>query len=389
VSRIREKVRFFRESHRTAFGFCGLLTICGLIYIGLWSGVFNVPFLTGVTNYRGFSLTVRREMDLHVFLGGVAVAWSPTGSKLAIASNYGGTLSIWDAGGNKEYEITHIGGGGPVLGHSLGFIENDSHLVFSPRGDAAKDESINIFNLKNGGTVTHITGPEPGKEEVFNKAQHFSLTSDKILLLMSTNVFSAYKENLVVYSTKSWEITHTKNVRGSVESVSVCGDSHLVAVGTSVGEESIFDLDSGDILGTSKPFSGTGFESASVFSVACSPKGDFFFGGSFGSWSAPLASDADNRLAGPATVRRSSDNALVASIQAVHPPILQATWDPKGRYVAFIDSVGFLYIWEPLSPDAGYEKIDLGGKSFSLAANPDGTQIAVTTGQGVRIFSVK
>jgi hypothetical protein len=110
---------------------------------GLMAGAAILIGCTGVppapTKQAGAaSLDVREEFDLctpGLFRGrpgaAVAVTWSPDGSALAAASNYGGVLSVWDRAGHPINQIKRAGGG-PNLEGSLAFINGSSQLVFSP-----------------------------------------------------------------------------------------------------------------------------------------------------------------------------------------------------------------------------------------------------------------
>jgi hypothetical protein len=84
---------------------------------------------------------------------------------------------------------------------------------------------------------------------------------------------------------------------------------------------------------------------------------------------------------------RVKDHAQIGSLAVGELPIRQAKWDPKGRFVAFIDGSRGLFLWAPWAHE-GYQRIELPSLSLSLAIAPDGSAIAVTTDKGVRVFSV-
>ena len=84
---------------------------------------------------------------------------------------------------------------------------------------------------------------------------------------------------------------------------------------------------------------------------------------------------------------RVKDGAQIASFSAARGPIRQAMWDPKGRFVAFVDGDRGLFLWAPWA-DTSYKKVDLPSKTLSLAVAPDGRRMAVTTDHGVRVYSI-
>jgi len=88
----------------------------------------------------------------------------------------------------------------------------------------------------------------------------------------------------------------------------------------------------------------------------------------------------------PVRVFRIQDGVRIASFSGARAPIRQAKWDPKGRYVAFVDSGDGLFLWVPSTRSV--EKVPVPGASLSLDIAPDGDRIAVTTNKGISVYSV-
>src|SRR5207302_1274967 len=108
-----------------------------------------------------FSVEVVPQIDLPTPGAGVAVAWSEDGSRVAVASDYGSVLSIWDRSGQLVNRIRRDGGG-PTLEGSLAFVENSSKLVFPPPG-AANSGRLVILDSLSGATITEIRAYEDSK----------------------------------------------------------------------------------------------------------------------------------------------------------------------------------------------------------------------------------
>lgn len=364
------------------------------VAIGLWTEVINVPFLTGREKFGEFSLKVHRERYLYGFLGGFAANWSSDGSELAVVNNWGSTLTVWDNAGHKLGERTRAGGGGPYLSRSVSFVQDNYHLVVEPVAGGMENEAFSVWNTSPWQLVARVVGPNLTVRSA-NKAEQFVLSPDGGLLLMTTGRPNSHIKdtipNVAIYRTDDWQLLHTINFPGIVWAVSMCADGQSAVLGASDGQGALVNLTTGEISNTFRPFHGSILDSAGVNAVACSPHGEFIFGGVQSPKSTPPVPstlEIGNKSAGPATVMRVSDGATVASIYDVRTPIQQAVWDPKGRYVAFIDDRR-LVVWQPLATSTGYERIDLGGPTFSLAVSPDGEHIAATTGSGVRIFSIE
>ena len=89
----------------------------------------------------------------------------------------------------------------------------------------------------------------------------------------------------------------------------------------------------------------------------------------------------------PVRIFRTEGGQLVASFPMTNEAE-QAVWDPRGRYVAFVDNKRDLIIWRPFAATLSYEKITLPSDGYALAISPDGSAIAATTETGVIVFDV-
>lgn len=98
----------------------------------------------------------------------------------------------------------------------------------------------------------------------------------------------------------------------------------------------------------------------------------------------------DNSMSSTEAARmfRVKDGAWIASFAAARGPIRQAKWDPRGRYVAFVDNHGGLFFWAPLWKNHSYQRVDLRTRTLTLSISPDGDRVAVTTDTGARVYTI-
>jgi WD40 repeat protein len=366
---------------------CAILGFSFALYLLAASNVMYIPVISSEKVYAQPLVRAHIERDLRTRFGAVALAWSPGDAKLAVAADYGDTLSIWNSAGVKEVEIRHLGGG-PILTRSLSFLSDQSHLLFTPGRSTEDQDALVVYDVGSGNVAMHI----PVSPNDFGRSRGFSLNNkESILASIGSSRPNSYN-NVYIYSGKTLEARNSVPIDGIVWSVSVCADGKTTVVGTSNGEVLLFASDTGQKTKTIKPFAERSLEYGAVQAVACSPHGDLIFAGAgdtnLAARGAERLSSADNVSSGPVTVRRVQDNELVASIHDVHPPIWQAAWDPEDRYVAFVDSSGFLYILQIHPKASGYLRLNLGGGGYALAISSDGSKIAGTMSGGVRIYSI-
>jgi WD40 repeat protein len=339
-------------------------------------------------------MNVREEIDLSTPGAAVALAWSRDGSALAAASNYGSTLTIWDKAGHLINRFARTGGGA-ALGNSLAFIEGSSQLVFPPPAEADHDVAVAVWDVATGKIMRTIKGPQPNGDHAANVAQQLSAYPNEKLLAVATRG-GKNQNNLIVYDTQSWVARHTDQISSGVSSLCIFADGRLLGLGlSSTGRIEILDAVSGTISNEFPAYGVSKYGTFALTAVAGSPAGDLIMtgvglvvtGGEFRSSAEQLSWAKSMSSTDAVRMFRVKDGKLIASFTGATAPIRQAMWDPRGRYVAFVDSAHNLFLWAPWKGDM-FKKVDLRSPTLSVAVSPDGDQIAVSTDQGVRIFSI-
>jgi len=339
-------------------------------------------------------MNVREELDLSTPGAAVAVTWSRDGSAIAAVSNYGNTLTTWDKTGHLINQFTRTGNG-PALGGSLAFIEGSSQLVFPPPAGVDRDVAVAVWDVSTGKVIRTENGPQPDDPHAANVAQHLITSPNEKLLAVATRGGKNQK-NLVVYDTQSWTALHTDQIRSGVSSLCVLGEGRFLGLGlTSAGHIAVLDAVSGAVINEFPAYEESKYGMFALTAVAGSPAGDLIMTGvglvvlrgEFRSSTEQLAWAKSMNSTDAVRMFRVKDGKLIASFTDATAPIRQAMWDPRGRYVAFVDNARSLFLWTPWNGSV-FKKVDLHSPSLSLAISPDGDRIAVTIDQGVRVYSI-
>jgi WD40 repeat protein len=346
----------------------------------------------------GFSMNVRQEYDLATPGPAVAVTWSADGSALVAASNYGGVLTIWDRSGHLMKRIERPGEG-PAVDGSIAFVEGPSQVVFPPPAGADNSVAFAVWDAETGKILRTENGPQPGRDYTLNRAEHFGALPDQGLLAVVTGGNSGSKyfdKNLIVYETRTWRVQFTAKVDTGVTSMCVFGKGRRLGLGgQSSGRVSVLDSATGATVNQFQAYEVSGYGDFGLTAIAGSPAGDLIMtgvdvvglSGKYHDSAEQLAWEKSLDTVDAVRMFRVKDGSLFASFTKAMGPIRQAMWDPKGRYVAFIDNANGLFLWAPWN-GTDHKKIEVPNLSLSFSISPDGDRIAVTTYHGVRVYSI-
>jgi WD40 repeat protein len=360
---------------------------------GYLIGPLDIPIFAATSQPGESTINVQKQFDLSMQSAAVALAWSRDGSALAAAGNYGSTLTVWDTSGHLINQIARSGDG-PALGGALAFVEGTSQLVFPPPAGADHAVAVAVWDVSTGRIIRTENGPQPDDDHATNLAQHFVTSPDQGLLAIATRAGRRQK-NLIVYDTRSWKMLHTDQITSGISSISIFAEGRMLGLGaTKGGTVEVRDAVSGEIINTIAAYGESEYGSFAITALAGSPSGDLIMTGvglvvlrgQSGSspeqlqWAKTLGSD------GAVRAYRVHDGAPAGFFSGATAPIREAAWDPKGRFVAFVDSAHGLFLWNPSNGSVTH--VELPSSGLSLALSPDGDRIAVSTDHGVRVFSV-
>ncbi len=334
------------------------------------------------------SIKLTKEFDLATRGAATAVAWSPDGSALAAASWYGEDLTVWNRSGSVLNGFKRIGGG-PYPDNSLAFLNGSSQLLFPPPETPDNSTCVDVWDVATGQIVKAVPGPEPDSNNYArNRARHFVISPDQSLAAAAPTVGGM----VAIYETKNWKLIRALKIDYGVGSLGFFPDAGRLVVGAlTKGHLLIVDTASAQIIADFAPYA-IKYANISIGTVAVSPDAEFILTG-IGLvtipgeyYLAPEARTWDQMVPPAVSIWRVKDGSHVAGFKDVRAPIRQVAWDPKGRFVAFVDSAAMLFIWNPKAPHDNAIRISLTDVTLSLAITRSGDRLAVTSGGGLRVY---
>jgi WD40 repeat protein len=340
---------------------------------------------------RGRSVKVTQELDLPTRGAATAVCWAPDGSALAAASWYGEDLTVWDKSGSVISRFKRLGGG-PYVFNSLAFVNGASALLFPPPQTPDNSTSLDVWDIATGKILKTVPGPDPDSTNYArNRAEQFVVSADQSIAAAAPTVGGA----VAIYETKDWTRTGMFKSAYAVASLALFPDGRRLAVGgLTRGHFYIVDTASARILADVAAYV-TKFANVSIGAIAVSPDAELVVTG-FGLttipgeyYRAPEARTWEQFVPPAVSVWRVSDGSHVAGFGAVRHPVGQVAWDPKSRFVAFVDSASTLFIWQPTAAENNIQRISLSGDTMSVAVDPSGDRVAVTYARGVRVYRIQ
>jgi len=351
-----------------------------------------------ITKIHEMTYQIIRVRDLSTKGAGVAIAWSPDGQILAAASDFGSKVTEWNRDGELVGQFDRIGGG-PALGGSIAFLSGSSELAFLPPDGADNNAALSIWDSRTGRILRTIQGPEPSGDYPVNRMHHFAVSDDQSFLVGATSGSGStpgVTANIGILDTKSGTIKSKVLVPSGVSSISLFNRGRFIAAGTLAhGKAMIFDSESAGLYQEIRAFDDVKYGVFSIGAIAGSPDGRYVFvgvgslllnGEYYGSHEQREWADA-SETRDSVRIYDLKTGRLNTSFVHATAPIRQSAWDPKGRFVAFLDSAAALYLVNPKDA-SDYQRVTLPTTSLALSFSPDGKYLAVATDRGVRIFSI-
>jgi WD40 repeat protein len=363
--------------------------LMGLVGVGIFVAAamgISLPFIPETHGTVTVTLSKRFALDLPHYASGVA--WSPDGRTLAVTSHYNSILTTYDSAGHPLNSFQSHGNKGGYF-NSFGFINGSSQMLFPIESRASLDAAIDIRDVATGQIVKTITRAKD-KNYAPNATDDLAVSTDQKRFAIGNGILQGF----LVYGTDDGRQWHELSAVGRHEfgATSFCffRDNRLLAVGQGDGHFMVVDSTTGKTLKDFQAYDAPGIHD-DVYGIAVSPKGDMILTGIHG-----VAIDSDATPAALAWYRsnhavaqvwRVSDGKEVAGFPDKDRYVEQAAWDPKGRFVAFIDTDS-LIIWQPQTAGMNYQRIKLSGLSASLAVTPDGDSLAVAGGNIVTVYNI-
>jgi WD40 repeat protein len=337
-------------------------------------------------------VAIREEFELRTVGAAVAVGWSKDSSSLAVASNYGGSLSVWDRGGHLVRQFDRIGGG-PTSWGAIALTNNSTRLIFPPPADSPANAALAVWDVQTGKLVDYIYGaPRPGTANYYNTFEQFEVTRDEEKIV---SLAGGGPPIIIVSDMREYKSNYVFSLDRYASRMCTFDEGNYLATVSMHGTVSIFNLKDGLLLKSFQVFEDPVNGILHMSNISVNKMGNTLFAGVDGlSWNgagyrSTEAADAERNI-GQAKIIGVDDGAVHASFKSADAPIRASAWDPKGRFVSFVDNAGGLFFWWNRSDRFDdYQRLSVERPNLSLAISPDGTLLAVATGRGVAVFSIK
>lgn len=279
-----------------------------------------------------------------------AVAWNADGSRLAVLSNFGGTITVWETIKWTILKEIHRYGGA-YSNNSLAFLPDGTLLTSAPIGDYSDDpryantpltdpryKSLEIFslirwNIETGKPINYI--PDlgyPPKDHSPKVTDVFAVSKDGSL------VAAVGVSGVFLYETRSWsllrklEIPHLSTRGDGASSVAFSPDGNELAVGTRSGKVHYFNLRNGSIR-----LSFTAYEEATLCEdIKFSPDGRFLATGR------GLTNTDENGLV---RIWRVGDGKMLTALTGGAGPVRTLSWNPNSDVLVAGDDKS-LRLWQ-------------------------------------------
>lgn len=337
------------------------------------------------------------------------LAWSADGERLA---SYDGTGVItWSPDGRfqKKFPLHENYSSGAVLR----FLTGHRLLITSPLTEVdggedrrkLDDVAFSLIDAETGKVLQHIPGPYPGGRGPDNQATDLVVSPDERWVAA---ICGSAKPQINIFSTGDWKRVAVIGVETSgkenafhPQGLVFSPDSKELAVIYDLhGRINFFEVGSWTLSGTLLTFSDQP-RGIVLDTIAFSPNREFIAVGSFGggSWWVDQRNSPTRPGWGtlrqefppdPLRVYRVSDGTLLSSLGSFPGGLSRdgLIWSPSGEYLAFHDALGDIRLWTPFRPDLSVRVAREGDRSGSLQFSKDGSQLAATFPDGVRVFNV-
>jgi WD40 repeat protein len=374
-------------------GICGFLLYAVALYGGLISSGSGAQF-GGLKQIRQLSAD-----------GPVnAVAFSSDGSQLAILSNFGASVAIYDA---KSWTATKTFDryGGGYSQNSVAFLGNTGLITTTPVGDYSQDSRY---------ANTSLVDPRYSRVDMFalmqwdvgsaKVARYFpdvgyppknlpSAIHDALTFAVSPNghlIAAVNTAGVLIFDARSGTLLRTlavptpPNVRADqAEALVFSPDNTRIAVGTLLGQLIIFDPNTGEQLLAKAAYEEGDY---GVGAIAFSPNGSFLATGK------DRHSNVSRSSTTGADIWRASDLSLIASLPGAHEdhggvanpdPVRTISWSPSGTLLVVGDDAT-LWVWNVAQAKPALIS-EVPGAVYSTAFSPSNT-LAVAGGDHVDIY---
>ncbi|MGA2058056.1 MAG: hypothetical protein ABSG88_22470 [Bradyrhizobium sp.] len=337
---------------------------------------------------------------------------SPDGERLATYVNFGVGIVILSPDGKYVKQIhrySNFGLGADILA----FFAGHNQLVTSPAAETNSQEdrekadqaAFSILDAESGKVLRSIPGPNPVGGPPENAAHLLAFSPDQNYVAVAY----AVRDPLIgIYETNDWRLIATirthAGMHGKPHALAFSPDWRLLAVARGDwGGVEFYSVGTWEALGTLQAFddpaiklgpvvNGLVFSPNGSMLIVCSSSGGLFWFDANQELTAPGTGVPRQELpADPLRVFDVQTRKRIATLGGFPGVGINGkrgiAWSPNSGYLAFLDSLGALRLWNPLEP--GLSVVAAQGRhSHTLFFSPDGSSLFADGLNGIGVFEV-
>jgi WD40 repeat protein len=336
---------------------------------------------------------------------------SPDGERLAAYVHFGVGIILWSPDGKYVKEIHRHSNFGLGAG-ILAFVSGHSQLVTSPAAetnsqedrDKADHAAFSVLDADTGKVVRSIEGPNSAQGAPENSAYELAVSPDQRLVAV---VYGRRDPLIGIYGTSDWHLVTAirplSNTQVDPRALTFSTDGRILAVARGrKGAVQFYNVGTWDVSRTLEAFSDKSPAVDPLLAgIAFSPDGAMvaiasFDGGLWrldsngkptGSWFGVLKQEFPVdplRVFGARTGDHVASLGSFPGVKIGHA----ISWSPAGNYLAFLDGLGDIRLWDPSQPGLAISAASMGLNSSTLAFTPDGSLLMADDHNGIKVFEV-
>ncbi|HTB00910.1 MAG TPA: WD40 repeat domain-containing protein [Bradyrhizobium sp.] len=336
-------------------------------------------------------LRVARLHSLTTKVSPTGIAWSPDGEKIAAIHDFGRAISVWNTGGDLLITIKRELTTGPYVGSSLAFMpDGRSILAPAPTPTHYPTSSLGLWDVQTGALQRVV--PAPSSDKIFQEvlAGIFVVSPDGTLV-----AFRPIHDvgPISIYRTDDWSLLKTRPIFESetrgLKPSAITGETRpdFPDIVTALAFAPNNDLAVGLIDGLAMMGSSSSIlqyiEGRTVRSLAYSPNGQFVATG-IGTM---LSSTSAAHLV-HLQIREVASGSAVVNDNTIGD-VRNLAWDREGQILAVVTTDETVHLYRPFASGSAHQDMSVSKGAFTLAFSPTKSELAVSTGTGVDIYSVR
>jgi WD40 repeat protein len=299
----------------------------------------------------------------------------------------------------------------------LGFLSGHRLLISSPAAESndsegwrkIEDNAFSVLDAETGKVVNNAAGPNPGRPSNENIAIDMAISPDELLIAVIFRGFA--KRRVGIFSGDNWHEVATLDLHSGASDDDLSpitlaftpdGKNLAIAHGQS-GRVKFYDVGSWKLSRTIVTFPERPPQGGVVLLDAISFSHDGALmavaSHSGGSWwlkdniPVPEGSGTLKQVfpVEPLRVYRVSNGELVGSLGSFPGGLdrnAALAWSAQDNYLAFLDGVGDIRVWDPRRPGLSVIAAHLGHNSKDVLFSNDGSQLFANFPGGIRVFEI-